>query len=854
MNRKNKGKKQIAKHIRGVWCSFGSILLIMIFGMLLPTVCAESNSRNDSSIASTAAGAKSPQSKAAADVISITIKSASSTKVFDMEPLYQPNFSVSPFPPNIYFDRVEVSTEGMIVFPGTVKNRFSYRLYQGGTDVTDSIRDNVQVTLIYGLLTVELATEIIRGEILSTSKVYDGTPLDNPGCSYSYWDAEGNYSKGLPWLVTHVKAPLANDSWGPDVGSYINRLSGRPSLFNNGDDVTHCYYEMTGFDPVDISIEKRRISIAVNNDTKKTGESDPNGYAGWSIQDLDKSANPLTDDAMKALNNIELAVGRSDLGNERLDTHKGVLHLAALGDTALPVDPIQAAAVLNKMPAFKNYKIMDIAPGDFTIIPYTMHFDLNTQGLPEGAKPTGQPSNQQLAFGKLASEPDEPTCKDHTFLGWYTDKTFENRWHFTADTMPETDVTLYAKWQMKAYTVSYNANGGTGSMSDQTVMWGENLNLRSNAFSRNGYRFLGWNTKADGSGTAYANAQPIQSWAIEENLVLYAIWTKKPVTATNQYTIIYEPGIHGTFRMQTITGLKAGESTPAAPTITGKKGWIFKGWSPRPSNTVTKNATYVAQWKKKEISPDTITVTFVDWDGTVLKTEQMQRGGNATAPSSPSRNGSIFLEWDTPFTNVTSDLTVTARYIPVNTISNTNKSSNGNSDENNTAENNNLEEPTQKQILKALTEEYEVPTYNIMNSEVPLEAGPLSNYVWALLNLILAALGILLAIITLLRALIRRKREQDKSAAGANEEETRNKGEEEQTKRYRSIWLITALLMGIAGLIFFILTEDMTQLMVLTDKWTIGNALILIVEIICSFFSFKRSKEPADEDSNKPSP
>lgn len=61
------------------------------------------------------------------------------------------------------------------------------------------------------------------------------------------------------------------------------------------------------------------------------------------------------------------------------------------------------------------------------------------------------------------------------------------------------------------------------------------------------------------------------------------------------------------------------------------------------------------------------TVTFVDWDGTILKTQTVEVGGSATAPENPERNGYNFIGWDIDFTNVVEDLTITAQYelIPV---------------------------------------------------------------------------------------------------------------------------------------------------------------------------------------------
>ena len=56
------------------------------------------------------------------------------------------------------------------------------------------------------------------------------------------------------------------------------------------------------------------------------------------------------------------------------------------------------------------------------------------------------------------------------------------------------------------------------------------------------------------------------------------------------------------------------------------------------------------------------TVTFKNWDGTVLKTEQVEEGASATAPAVPARTGYTFTGWDVDFTNVMSDLVVTAQF------------------------------------------------------------------------------------------------------------------------------------------------------------------------------------------------
>ena len=74
------------------------------------------------------------------------------------------------------------------------------------------------------------------------------------------------------------------------------------------------------------------------------------------------------------------------------------------------------------------------------------------------------------------------------------------------------------------YTVSYNANGGFGVMDQQTAKSGTTIKLNPNLFTRENHIFLIWNTKPDGSGTAYFDKETID--AINEDITLYAQWGK----------------------------------------------------------------------------------------------------------------------------------------------------------------------------------------------------------------------------------------------------------------------------------------------------------------------------------------
>ena len=73
--------------------------------------------------------------------------------------------------------------------------------------------------------------------------------------------------------------------------------------------------------------------------------------------------------------------------------------------------------------------------------------------------------------------------------------------------------------------VEYNANGGTGTMESSQYVSKEKVTVLDNAFQRDGYHFVGWNTKADGSGTSYT-ANDVFEMPYVETLTLYAQWDK----------------------------------------------------------------------------------------------------------------------------------------------------------------------------------------------------------------------------------------------------------------------------------------------------------------------------------------
>ncbi|MBO5096596.1 MAG: InlB B-repeat-containing protein [Bacilli bacterium] len=80
---------------------------------------------------------------------------------------------------------------------------------------------------------------------------------------------------------------------------------------------------------------------------------------------------------------------------------------------------------------------------------------------------------------------------------------------------------LTAVWAKDYKTVTFNENGGTGTMKGINVATSTDSRLKYNLFTKEGYRFKGWNTEADGTGTSYTDGQIVN---LTENITLYAQW------------------------------------------------------------------------------------------------------------------------------------------------------------------------------------------------------------------------------------------------------------------------------------------------------------------------------------------
>lgn len=116
------------------------------------------------------------------------------------------------------------------------------------------------------------------------------------------------------------------------------------------------------------------------------------------------------------------------------------------------------------------------------------------------------------------SIPSDPTRKGYTFHGWYKEASCSTPWNFSTDIVSG-NTTLYAKWIINKYTVTYNSQGGS-AVSSVTQNFGTKLTAPASP-TKSGYLFGGWYKEA-----ACINVWSFASNTLQDNMTLYAKWMK----------------------------------------------------------------------------------------------------------------------------------------------------------------------------------------------------------------------------------------------------------------------------------------------------------------------------------------
>ena len=182
---------------------------------------------------------------------------------------------------------------------------------------------------------------------------------------------------------------------------------------------------------------------------------------------------------------------------------------------------------------------------------------------------------------------------------------------------------LYSTWIENSYTIKYNANGGSGSVSSTNQLYTADVTLPdSNALTKSGYALIGWSPVQDATVATYQTGQTVNRLTGENNgtVTLYAVWAK------NEFTVKFDGNgsTSGSMELQTIG---YSEATELNSNAFERAGYEFKGWSEaangdvkytdgasiKVDNALTNNAlTLYAVWEINDsaLVEDTVVVDF----------------------------------------------------------------------------------------------------------------------------------------------------------------------------------------------------------------------------------------------------
>ena len=300
---------------------------------------------------------------------------------------------------------------------------------------------------------------------------------------------------------------------------------------------------------------------------------------------------------------------------------------------------------------------------------YALAFDSNGGG---GVMP-----NQTKNYGEaLTLNPNEYTKTGYTFSGWKELKSgavYPDKATLTEDftVIDDETVPLYAQWRANSYSVRFDGNTADGgSMGDQAMTYDEAASLTANGYTKTGYTFTGWNTQADGEGTAYSDGQNVVNLTTTDGEVvkLYAQWR------ANKYSIRFDGNTAdgGSMGDQAMTYDEAADLELNSYT---KTGYTYKGWNTQPdgsgtaytdgeevSNLTTADGETVllyAQWRLRTPSivtsqsagkhGDTVTVTGEDFEPNAEVTFTLHSTPKEVGKAPADTEGKVTLTFQVPF-------------------------------------------------------------------------------------------------------------------------------------------------------------------------------------------------------------
>ncbi len=295
---------------------------------------------------------------------------------------------------------------------------------------------------------------------------------------------------------------------------------------------------------------------------------------------------------------------------------------------------------------FTSAVVSEIKAGTSGTITLYANYSINqyTISFEENGGTTVENITQNYATSVTA--PEAPAKNGYTFAGWYTNSALTSKYSFS--TMPARNITLYAKWNLVTYDITYNLNGGSNNVSNPATYAITGSKITLGTPTKTGYTFAGWYTDAEyntaiteiASGS-YGDVELFAKWGATEYTVTYVVKDGASHSNTAIYTI---------------------ETDLITLTDATLKGYTFNGWyadsayNTRVStiaggeiDNITLYAKFTANtynvWLDgtEEASFD-VSFNLNGADGSI-STQTITPTKTLKYPTVPTRNGYIFAGW-----------------------------------------------------------------------------------------------------------------------------------------------------------------------------------------------------------------
>ncbi len=448
-----------------------------------------------------------------------------------------------------------------------------------------------------------------------------------------------------------------------------------------------------------------------------------------------------------------------------------------------------------------NYDIY-VGTADFTINPQVTYALNTTEPV------TGFPGDQWFGYGTDATLSDSTGIHrpGYHVTGW--EDTTSGKVFAPGEAIPAIDrnYSFKAVWEISLYNVIYDTktNDPVTNVPENgnNLKYGDRYVVSTEIPYRSGYTFQYWQAwQVTGTTADYVRGSAFLM--PDSNVVLSAVWT------ADESPVYYHPGFGADSKTE------GGRfATDAIATVSGnmftRPGYRFTGWSEgsatagvsrQPGATFImppRQVNFYAHWEQVFY---TVTYYVSGGTGTGLDGKEpyatytnLAYGATMPKPADPSLEGYTFDGWST--------------------------------------------------AIPATVPEGGLVIYGTLKSIVAPEperiadaATPLAGPTWALLNLILAIATALASLLMLIGYLGKKKQMEDGIVV-------------RETKKHGAVRLLT-LLPGIGGIVAFILTENMRNPMVFTDRWTLLMVIIAAVQLVLVLLGIKRDKDP-DEFGMEP--